>query len=327
MSVSSDVPPLNIALLGTGGIATRAFAPALRAAPDVRLWSVLSRDASRASTFAAAWDAAAPDPAHTKLASLLADPDLDAVIVATPDRLHAEQAVAAARAGKHVLCEKPMATTVEDARAMLEAAEAAGVRLGVAYHLRWHAGHRLVSVLVESGDLGALRHMRAQWAWPAPDDTNWRAREDVARWWSLAGVGTHCLDLIRWLMVRECGEITELRSVVSRSVWNGPNDETAAVVLKFESGATAEFTSSVLFEAPSRMEVYGSRGWVVATGTLGPHGKGSIETRAGPLAFTPRDPYVGEIQDFAAAIRMGHEPAVSGPEGLRNVELLDLACP
>ena len=167
--------------------------------------------------------------------------------------------------------------------------------------------------------------MRVQWAWPAPDDSNWRARSDVGRRWSLAGVGTHCLDLIRWLMVPACGEVTELRSVTSNSVWGGPHDETAAVVLKFESGATAEFTSSVLFAAPSRMELYGSEGFAVATGTLGPHGAGHVATHAGPLAFTPKDPYVGEIEDFVAAIRTGRPPAADGAEGLRNVELLELA--
>ena len=115
--------------------------------------------------------------------------------------------------------------------------------------------------------------------------------------------------------------------MVSREVWRGPHDETAVVALRFESGATAEFTSSVLFRAPSRMELYGSQGYAIATGTLGPHGAGAIETPNGPLAFTPRDPYVGEIDDFVAAVRSGRAPAVDGAEGVRNVELLTQACP
>ena len=140
-------------------------------------------------------------------------------------------------------------------------------------------------------------------------------------------MGTHCLDLIRWLMVPRCGEVVELSSVVSKGVWGGPHDETAVVALRFASGATAELTSSVLFRAPSRMEVYGTAGYAIATGTLGPHGGGTIETSGGPLAFTPRDPYTGEIDDFVAAVRRGRRPAVDGAEGLRNVELLTQACP
>ena len=95
----------------------RAFGPALSATPNARLWSVLSRDRDRASQFAQAHGAGSPTPAHTDLAELLADPDLDGVIIASPDRVHAEQAVLSARSGKHILCEKPLATSVEDAPA------------------------------------------------------------------------------------------------------------------------------------------------------------------------------------------------------------------
>lgn len=315
-------PPLNLALLGTGRIAGDSLAPALATAEGARLWSVLSRSPERARAFADRHGAASPKPAHHDLDELLADDELDGVIVATPDGLHAGQGVAAARAGKHVFVEKPMATSVEEGERMVRACEEADVRLGVAYHLRWHAGHRRVAEAVAAGELGELRHVRALWAWPASDDSNWRAHDEVGRWWSLAGVGTHCLDLIRWLAVSEWGEVEEVRSVATRHVWRGPHDETAVAALRFESGGTAELCSSVLFPARSRLEVYGSEDWAVADGTLGPHGRGRIETRAGELSFDPVDPYRGELEDFAAAVREGREPEVDGEEGLRNVELL-----
>lgn len=315
--------PLDFALLGTGRISAWQLAPALALAGGARLWSVLSRDRTRAEAFARTHGAAAPQPAHDDLSTLLADPELDAVLVATPDGLHAAQSLAAIEAGKHVLVEKPMATSSADATRMVEAAARAGVRLGVAHHLRWHAGHREVVERLRAGLLGAPRHMRAQWSWPAPDDSNWRAHPDVGRWWSLAGVGTHCLDLIRWAMVPACGEVTRIVGVTSHAVWSGPHDETAVAVMSFESGATAELCSSVQFGAPSRMEVYGARGWAVGTGTLGPAGDGAIETDAGPLAYEVAHPYVGEIEDFAHAVREGRAPEVDGAEGLRNVELLE----
>lgn len=312
---------LNLALLGTGRIANDKLAPALAAVEGVRLWSVLSREEDRAGAFAERHGAAAPEPAHTSLDALLADPKLDGVVIATPDKLHAPQAVAAARAGKHVLTEKPMATSVEEGREMVEACRAEGVSLGVAYHLRWHGGHRRVLGLVRNGDLGELRHVRALWSWPATDDSNWRAGDEVGKWWSLAGVGTHCLDLIRWLMVPECGEVTRVRSVVTSPRWGG-HDETAIAALELESGATAELCSSVLFESPTRLEVYGSRGWAVCTGTLGPHGGGAVHTKTGPVDYPRSDPYAGEIADFAAAVKEARAPEVDGTEGLRNVELL-----
>ena len=313
---------LNLALLGTGRIADTRLAPAIRLSNGVQLWSVLSRNGDRAQQFAAKHGASSAAPAHVELNALLDDPQLDGVVVATPDRLHAAQCIAAAGAGKHVLVEKPMATSPEDAAAMIRACEETGITLGVAYHLRWHAGHRLLANRVGEGSLGTLRHVRAHWSWPAQDASNWRAHPDVGRWWSLGGVGTHCLDLIRWFMTRAHGEVETLTSVVNRSVFGGAHDETAVVAMQFASGATAEFCSSVLFESPSRLEVYGSDDYAVCTGTLGPHGAGAIDMRDGPVVFAPVNPYVGEIEDFASAVVQRRAPEVDGAEGLRNVELL-----
>ena len=105
------VRPLRIAMIATGGIADKALAPAVTSASGAELWSVLSRDVGRARDFAKRHGAASPQPAYDDLDALLADPELDAVLIASPDGLHAEQCIAAASAGKHVLCEKPMATT------------------------------------------------------------------------------------------------------------------------------------------------------------------------------------------------------------------------
>lgn len=313
---------LNLALLGTGRIADTQLAPALAETAGVQLWSVLSRSAARAEDFANRHNAQSPSPAHTSLDALVEDSSLDGVIIATPDRLHADQAIVAARAGKHVLVEKPMATSTEEAAAMIRACDDAGVRLGVAYHMRWHGGHRMAAGAVRAGDLGAVRHMRVQWSLQAPDDKNWRASPEVGRWWSLAGVGTHCLDLIRWLMMPSCGEVEAVGSVVSRSLWQGPHDETAVAVLRFESGATAEFCSSVQFAAPSRVEVYGSAGYAICENTLGPHGGGTLIMKTGELRFTRVNPYLGELADFVAAVEEGRPPEVDGREGQRNVELL-----
>lgn len=313
---------VNIAMLGTGSIADAALAPAFRRVEGANLWSVLSRDCERARAFAQRHGASAPAPAHDTLEALLADPDLDAVIVATPDYLHAAQAVAAARAGKHVLTEKPMATSIEEGEAMVRACDDAGVTLAVGYHLRWHAGHRKMLALIRAGGVGTLRHMRAQWTFQVPDAGNWRARRDTASWWSLSGVGTHCLDLIRWVMVPACGEVVSIASTVSRDVWKGPNDETAVVSLRFASGATAEFCCSVLIAAPSRAEVYGSDGYIRCEDTLTRHGAGAINTHQGAMEFDATDPYAGEIRDFVAAIENRRQPEVDGREGLRNVEIL-----
>ena len=313
---------LKIAMLGTGKIAGNQLAPALNLAEGGVLWSVYSRDLDRAHDFARQHQACSPKPAFDNLQDLLADSALDAVIIATPDALHAEQAVLAARAGKHVLCEKPMSTTREDAQAMVEAGKHGAVKLAIAYHMRWHTGHRALAAMAHAGEFGELRHLRLQWTFKSQDDANWRAHAEVGRWWGLAGVGTHCVDQARWFLQPGGGEVTEVRSVISREVWSGPHDETAVVALKFESGATAEICSSVLFDAPRRIELYASDGYAVGENTLGLSGEGEIRTNTGPLVFTPRNPYVGEIEDFIEAIQTGREPEVTGEEGARNIDIL-----
>lgn len=314
--------PLKIAMIGTGRIAENKLLPALDKTDKAVLWSVLSRDKARAGEIANRFSAQSANPAHDDLASLLADPELDAVLIATPDKMHAEQAIAAAKAGKHVFSEKPMTTSVEEADAMVAACKEAGVKLGVAFHNRWHAGLRKLHGEVAGGQLGDLRHMRVQWSFHAPDDANWRAGTDVGKWWGLAGVGTHCLDQILWFLEPTCGEVVELKSIITRDVWKGPNDETALITMKFASGATADLCSSVLFQAPTRFELYGSKGYATGEDAVFTTGAGTMQLNGKPYNFTPNDPYQLEIEDFAAAVSDDRAPEVDGEMGRRNTAIL-----
>ena len=313
---------LRFAMISTGRIAGNQLAPAVAEAEGACLWSVLSRDRERAADFARRHGAASPSPAFDDLGALLADPALDAVIVASPDRLHAEQGMASARAGKHVFMEKPMVTGRSEGRALVDACRDAGVKLGVAYHMRWHAGHRALAAAAHAGRFGTLRHVRVMWTQRAPDASNWRASPEVGRWWSLGGIGTHCIDQARWFLLPSAGEVSAVESVIDRSVWRGPHDETAVVALHFENGATAEICTSVQFNSPRRMEVCGEDGWAVAEETLGYCGTGRIRTDRGEFTFPVHNPYVGEIRDFVLAVEEDRDPEVNGEEGLRNIDLL-----
>ena len=318
---------LRLGIIGTGSISRDALTPAIGEVDGAILWSVLSRDKANAVRFAQEHKAVSPAPAFDDLQHFLSDPDLDAVVIATPDKLHAEQTIAAAAAGKHVLVEKPMATTVEDADAMIQACRNADVRLGVAYHLRWHLGHRELAARAHRGDLGDIRFARAQWTFQAPNAANWRAHDEVGHWWSLAGVGTHSLDWLRWMLVPVCGEVTEVASTITRNVLGSAHDESAAVSLRFESGAVAQFVSSALFTAPNRGEICGTAGYAYCSETIGRGGGGRIDTDNGQITFTEVNPYAGEIADFVSAIKEGRDPEVSGEEGRRNIELLCEICP
>ncbi len=314
---------LNFGIIGLGSIAFDAHAPALRKVEGARLWSVLSRDSSRATKFAERHRAAAPRPAHTDLGEFLSDPGLDAVIICTPDMLHAEQTLTAARAGKHVLVEKPMSVDVDSCRRMIAACREANTRLGVGYNLRWHEGHRLVREALRSGEIGEPHHMRLQWTVRFPDAaSNWRASANTSRWWSLSGMGTHLLDLVRWMMPPIAGEIEQIACVLRQSIAGSSHDDTAVVSLRFQSDATAEFCTSVLFDSETRMEIYGSEGRIVCDGTIGRHALGKITVNDVPLAFARTDMFARQIAEFVAAIRHSRDPEANGNDGLRNVQLL-----
>lgn len=313
---------MKCAILGPGGIADDQHAPAVTAHPDATLWSVLSRSAQRGAEFAQRHRLESPHPVHTSIDTLLADPGLEGVIIATPDRLHEEQVIAAAKAGKHILLEKPMATSLEACDRMNEACDKAGVTLALAYHHRWHAGHRTLQARIADGLLGPLRHMRVHWTFEAPHGGNWRSHPETGRWWSLAANGTHCLDLIRWFMLPTEGEVTDIRCLISRSKFDSPHDESAVVLLRFASGAMAEFSVSVQYASDPRVEIYGDNGWVRMEGTLGRHGAGLMVHNGDVVPFEQRNPFLGELDDWIRSAREGRSPEVPASEGRCNVKWL-----
>lgn len=321
---ASSVSPrlVRVGVIGPGSIADQRLVPALARIEGAVFWSACGRDAARTSTFATNHGAKSSTPAHTDIDTFLADADLDAVIIASPDKLHAEQAIKAAKAGKHVFVEKPMATSSKDAQAIVAACAAAGVTLAVGYHLRFHQGHKAVAELIAAGKIGRILHANLSWTLIA-NDQDWRAQEALGRWWSLGALGTHALDLTRWLVGPTCGAIKQAQVATSNSVFGGPHDETALVNLVFDTGATAHVLSSVVFRAPRVVEIFGTGGYIRMTDTLGPRGTGKIIVNDEELPFTPADPYQGELSDFINAVTNGTTPSVDGREGFENVALLE----
>ncbi len=313
----------NIGIIGPGRIATNCFAPALAKVHGAQLWSVLSRDLSRAKKFAKTHRANSSQPAFDNLDEMLSDPELHGVIITLPDKLHAKYSLAALNAGKHVLVEKPMTTDSESARVLTLAAKKFNLCLAVGYSYRWNAGHRKIKQMIEDDYIGELRHIRVHWSWQAVDGNGWRATPNLGRWWSMGGVGTHCLDLIRWFMIPSCGEIAKIVPLVTTGIWNRPHDETALVNMKFESGATGEFTSSVLFQSPNRIEIYGDAGYISCENTLNWQGTGRITSHDGEIDFQTQNPFEAEVQDFVEVIRTGGNPEVGGVEATRNIEILE----
>jgi predicted dehydrogenase len=313
------VTPLRAALVGLGDAGrhhARALA-ALAAEGRVAWTAVVGRDPERV---AAAWHAAAvPAPVRSVvgLDALLDDGDCDAVVLATPDGQHADQVVRCAERGLAVLVEKPLALSAADARRAVDACRAAGVGLSVGYHLRHHAGHQLVRERLD--DLvGRLRHVDVRWAWPDPATDGWRARGDGARFWSLAALGTHGIDLAMWLAGGPPAEVAAVREP-PRGI-----DRAADVALRWDAGVLGHVAVAITHRAVPRLVIAGDAGEVECTGTLGARGDGAIahrRPREAPTAipFDPIDPYRAQLEAFLDGARGGGVDAAA----VDNVAILE----
>ncbi|GIF49886.1 1,5-anhydro-D-fructose reductase (1,5-anhydro-D-mannitol-forming) [Asanoa ferruginea] len=313
---------VGVGIIGTGYIATACHGPAVMASPSARLAAVLSRSEAGGRDFLRTFDASDARP-YSDLDAFLADPEIELVVIASPDGLHFPQAAASLRAGKHVLVEKPIAVSEAEARSLVDLASAQGLVLASGYHLRCHPGHVALRERVRAGALGTIRHLRVMWSFPIAE-SNWRARSDIARWWSLSATGTHCLDLARWF-ADDLDDWAQFTAVLSNTRWQAPRDESAAIAAQLASGPTVEVLSSVQFEIYTRVEIFGDRGIAVCADTLGPEGGGEVRLNGERLDFTPGSPFVPQLAAVLGAIAGQGGPPADGMVGLRAIKDLELA--
>ena len=315
-------PRLHWGLVGCGWVARDYVAPALVNAPSARLVALCDPDPAALARVAAV---AGPGVAqHADLDAFLAVPGLDAVYIATPNHLHRPIAEAAAHAGKHVLCEKPMATTLADAGAMVAACAAAGVRYATAFDQRFHAAHRRLRELVAAGRLGVITAVRVHYAcwtppeWRPPTDDgrhdNWRADPARAGGGAFLDLAPHGLDLTQTLL----GEtLTEVHVLLQRGrVHAYPVDDGAALIGRFEGGEL--LTMNVAYNCPDAfprrtLELLGTDAMAVARNTMG-------QTPGGTLELT--DAHTGEVETVAIPPAEDVSPFQTGVEAFTRA-LLD----
>lgn len=311
---------LRVALVGlgdAGGHHARALART-----NVVAWSAIcARSAESIGRFAT--EHAVPDSVEHVVGfeRLLASRTCDIVVLATPDSLHADQIVACAEAGVSVLAEKPLALSTADAQRAIDACQHHRVALGIGYHLRHHAGHRMLRREL-SKHIGTLRRISVRWAWPDPARTGWRARGAMASTWSLAALGTHGIDLAMWLA--RCNEVE--RHV---ALFDPPDgiDEASELSFRLSNGTLVHVSSSVTQRAPSVLRITGDEGEITCERTLGARGGGRIVVTRGksdpePITFTPMHPYTAQLEHFAARVESGDDDE-SVDAALANVRLIE----
>ena len=326
-------------VIGSGGIARRRTIPeGIVPASNAELVAVFDTNGKSNEDVARQFGAQAVGSLRALLRT-----DIDAVYIATPAYLHAEQTRQAAAAGKHVFCEKPLGMTVADAKRMLAACRKAKVSLGTAFMMRYHSQHRAALELIQKGKLGRPVYARAQLScWYPPMRGAWRQNPKLGGGGSLIDMGGHCLDLLEMFF----GPAAAVNCMVNRSVHNYASEDSAVALVRFKNGALA--TVDTFFCIPdnsskNRLELYGSKGSILAQGTIGQGEAGAMvalmeadakgydaqQARAAgagmAIAPPPVNMYREEIEAFSQALLEGKTTTESAKAGLRS-QLLLTAC-
>lgn len=250
---------LNWGLIGAGDIARKRIAPALRDLPNCNLAAISRNRAGLAESFAKEFGAGRW---YADWRELIADKDIDAVYIATPVFLHAEQTIAAAEAGKHVLCEKPMALNVAECDGMIAACEAAGVKLGIAYYRHFYPSIIRVKEIIASGEIGkvVLAQMNAfEYFDPAPDHPRrWLLDKAKSGGGPMMDFGCHRLEALTNLF----GKVAQVSGLTANTVFtNREVEDTAAALLRFESGPVASVTVTHAAREPQdTFDIFGTEG-------------------------------------------------------------------
>lgn len=314
---------LGWGLVGCGEVADKRVARALREAPQSTLVAVSRARADLAADFASRHSARRW---YADWREVLKDPEVQAVYVATPVGLHAEQAVAAAEAGRHVLCEKPMALDVASCERMVDAARRNGVRLGVAYYRHHYPVVARVRSLLKEGVLGEPVLVQAQafegFDPPEGHPRRWLLNKSQSGGGPMFDFGCHRLEVLLDLL----GPVAEVRGFTTNARYRDREvEDTAVAHLRFASGAQGLVSvSHAPREARDTLEVYGSHGSahvaVLNSGVLRIVTEGGESTETLPPHANLHQPLV---DDFVAAVKENRAPAVSGEVGLAVSRLLE----
>jgi len=317
---------LRWGILSTADIGRHKVGPALQAARRCRVVAVGSRDGERAREYAHALGIAR---AYASYEQVLADPEVDAVYIPLPNHLHAEWTIAAARAGKHVLCEKPLAMNAADAQRMADACQEAGVVLLEAFMYRLHPLWVAVRELVRAGRIGRLEAVQSWFGYYNDDALDIR---NIAEYGggALYDIGCYCINLSRMLFGAEPSGV---RASMTIDPTAGVDTLTSAI-LEFPTG-TAQFSCSTRTETDQRVHIYGTTGRIAVPipFNIPPDRQTEITvtTRAArnegakteTVRFDPLDQYAAQAEEMAGAVLDRQPLQFPSSDAVANMRVID----
>jgi len=328
-------------VIGAGGIAARRTIPEAKAMlRDVEFVSAMCR--TRASAKKVAERFGIPHCCDSE--KELLEQDIDAVYIASPQDVHCDQAVRAARAGKHILCEKPMAVTPDEVDLMEAAVRKAGVKFMLGFCMRNNAYNVKARELVRAGALGQMVMGRAQLTcWYPPIATSWRQDAVVSHGGSLIDMGTHCLDLLEWIMGTRIQAVCGFQDMMTHK-YRTRIEDASTLVVRFENGAHGvvdNYFNLPDAAAQNTLELHGTKGSIIGQGTIGQDPTGRMFSIIQPqetgynanqvrntkvtrkeYSLKGASLYGQMIGDFNRCIREDSDPPVPLEDGRHSVNLV-----
>ncbi|OMH29433.1 Gfo/Idh/MocA family protein [Motiliproteus sp. MSK22-1] len=305
--------------IGASTIAKQWMIDAVRAQRGHDVVAVMSSDLARGQAYA---DANQIGKAYDLVEALLADEEVNAVYVSTTNELHKDQVLAAAAAGKHVLCEKPLAVELNDAVEMVIACRKAGVVMGTNHHLRNAATHQAIRQQIESGVIGNVVGMRIFHAVELPGNLQtWRINKPQAGGGVILDIVVHDADTVRYLLGEDPVDV--MAYAQNGGMASGLEDG-SMTIMRMPNGALVQSHESfVVPHAGTGLEVHGTKGSIFARGvmTQKPVGEVEVVTDQGRrfLDIDHHNLYVHSLAKFATAIEDGGEAAVTGVDGIKSL--------
>lgn len=323
---------LHLGIIGGGGI-SETHARAAQETVGVEIAAFCGRNQFKVTQLAEKFSSRPYDDCG----AFLGHDSLDLIVIGSPSGLHAEQGIAAAQRGLHVLVEKPLDVTTEKADALIAACDNAGVKLGVIYQDRVAPDLIRLKTLIDAGALGRVLLVSASVRWFRPPEyygnSDWRGDLTLAGGGALMNQGTHTVDLILWLL----GDVTRVQSISMTALHQVAVEDTVVSTLEFRSGAigTLECATSAFPGYPRRLEISGTEGTIVVENdriVKADLRSTSIDVAA-PIEsnrnLTASSPIISDVrghtrllEDFVQAIETGARPLCDGREGRRSVELV-----
>ena len=321
---------IKVAVFGCGAIAQRRHIPEYAENQHVELVAFADPNLERAQEMVELYGG----KAYASYEEILANEDIDAVSVCTPNYLHAPMTIAAANAGKHVLVEKPMACSIEEAEQMIEAARKNNVYLMVGHNQRLMPPHVKAKEILDSGKLGKVLTFRTSFGHPGPEAwsvdgaDSWFFRKEEAIMGAMGDLGVHKSDFIRYLLNDEVADVASFIGTLHKE--GTEVDDNATCLLRMKSGAIGTLVASwTQYKGGDNSTILWCENGVMKIGTVEGNEviveltDGTVETyQVGMMSTNEKQVPSGVIDTFVESITTNTPPTISGEEGLRAVKVI-----